>query len=72
MGLGPQKLTQLVDLLGHLLSRNHVSNFSDLGPPHPLKMLGGLNNYNEQNVIDDVIFFRKLKLGRLNWEIGPK
>ena len=37
MGLGPQnstkKLTQLVDLLGHLLSRNHVSNFSDLGPP---------------------------------------
>ena len=37
MGLGPQnstkKLTQLVDLLGHLLSRNHVSNFSDLGTP---------------------------------------
>ena len=37
MGLGPQnltkKLTQLVDLSGHLLSRNHVSNFSDLGPP---------------------------------------
>ena len=36
-GLGPQnptkKLTHLVDLLGHLLSRNHVSNFSDLGPP---------------------------------------
>ena len=36
-GLGPQnptkKLTHLVDLLDHLLSRNHVSNFSDLGPP---------------------------------------
>ena len=31
-GLGTQnptkKLTHLVDLLGHLLSRNHVSNFS--------------------------------------------
>ena len=40
MSLGPQnptkKLTHLVDLLGHLLSRNHVSNFSDLGPPPPL------------------------------------
>ena len=37
MSLGPQNptknLTHLVDLLGHLLSRNHVSNFSDLGPP---------------------------------------
>ena len=36
---GPQnttkKLTHLVHLLGHLLSRNHVSNFSDLGPPPP-------------------------------------
>ena len=35
MSLGPQnptkKLTHLVDLLGHLLSRNHVSNFSDSG-----------------------------------------
>ena len=31
------KLTHLVNLLGHLLSRNHVSNFSDLEPPpcHP-------------------------------------
>ena len=39
MSLGPQnsfkKVTHLVDLLGHLLSRNHVSNFSDLGPPPP-------------------------------------
>ena len=39
MSLGPQnptkKLTHLVDLLGHLLSQNHVSNFSDLGPPPP-------------------------------------
>ena len=39
MSPGPQnpteKLTHLVDLLGHLLSRNHVSNFSDLGPPPP-------------------------------------
>ena len=39
MSLGPQnrtkKLTHLVDLLGHLLSRNHVYNFSDLGPPPP-------------------------------------
>ena len=25
-----KKFTQLVDFLGHLLSRNHVSNFSDL------------------------------------------
>ena len=36
MGLGPQnptkKLTHLVDLLGHLLSRKCVSNFFDLGP----------------------------------------
>ena len=35
MGLGPRnptkKLTHLVDLLGHLLFLNHVSNFSDLG-----------------------------------------
>ena len=34
---GPQnptkKLTHLVDILGHLLSRNHVSNFFDLGTP---------------------------------------
>ena len=34
MSLGPQNpnkmLTYLVDLLGNLLSRNHVSNFSDL------------------------------------------
>ena len=30
-----QKLTHLVDLLGHLLSRNYVSKFSDLGPPPP-------------------------------------
>ena len=34
MGLGPQIpteiLTDLVDFLGHMLSRNHVSNFSDL------------------------------------------
>ena len=32
---GPQnptkKLTHLVEILGHLLSRNHVSNFFDLG-----------------------------------------
>ena len=28
-----KKLTHLVDLLGHLLSRNCVSIFSDLGPP---------------------------------------
>ena len=39
MSLGPQNptttLTHLVDLLGHLLSRNHASNFSDLGPPPP-------------------------------------
>ena len=34
--LGPKKV-HLVDLLGHLLSRNHVSNFSDLGPPPPLR-----------------------------------
>ena len=44
MGLGPQnstkKMTQSVDLLGHLLSRNNVSNFLDLGPPSPLKILG--------------------------------
>ena len=39
MGLGPQnpnkKWTHLVDLLGHLLSRNFVSNSSDpaLTPP---------------------------------------
>ena len=36
MSLGPQnptkKLTHWVDLLGHLLSRNYVSNLSDLGP----------------------------------------
>ena len=34
MSLGHQnqtkKLTHLVDLLGHLLSRNHVSSFSEL------------------------------------------
>ena len=30
-----KKLIHLVHLLGHLLSRNHVSNFSDLGPPPP-------------------------------------
>ena len=37
ISLGPQnstkKLTQLVELLALLLSRNHVFNFSDLGPP---------------------------------------
>ena len=42
-GLGSQnpnkKLTHLVDLLGHPLSRNHLSNFSDLAPPL-LKFLG--------------------------------
>ena len=36
---GPQnptkKLTHLVEILGHLLSRNHVSNFFDLGTPPP-------------------------------------
>ena len=26
-----KKLTHLVEILGHLLSRNHVSNFFDLG-----------------------------------------
>ena len=35
LSLGPQnrtkKLTHLVELLSHLLSRNQVSNFSDLG-----------------------------------------
>ena len=40
--LGPQnptkKLTHSVELLGYLLSRNHVSKFSDLGPPPPLKL----------------------------------
>ena len=39
MSLGPQNptktLTHLVNLLGHPLSRNHLSNFSDLGPPSP-------------------------------------
>ena len=39
MSLGPQnptkKLTVWVKLLGHLLSRNHVSNFFDLGLPPP-------------------------------------
>ena len=39
MGLRPKNpitnLTHLVDLSGHLLSRNHVSNFFDLGPPSP-------------------------------------
>ena len=37
LGLGSQntikKLPHLVDPLGHLLSRNHVSKFFDLGPP---------------------------------------
>ena len=41
LSLDPQiptkKLTHLVEFLGHPLSRNHVSNFSDLGnPPPPL------------------------------------
>ena len=39
MSLGPQnptkKLTHWEDLLGHLLSRNNVSNFSVLGTPPP-------------------------------------
>ena len=43
---GPQnptkKLNHLVDILGHLLSRNHVSNFFDLGtPPLPKENLFG-------------------------------
>ena len=30
-----KKLTHWADLLGHLLSRNNVSKFSDLGHPSP-------------------------------------
>ena len=32
---GTPMLTHLMDLLGYLLSRNHVYNFSDLAPPPP-------------------------------------
>ena len=44
-GVAPQnptkKLTHLVDLLGHLLSRNRVSNFSDLTKQIPSPRLEG-------------------------------
>ena len=59
-----KKLTRLVNLLGHLLvlSPNHVSNFSDLGPPPP-KMLCNCKK-TLCNIIFDISVGIKTKLSR--------
>ena len=68
MGLGPRIpakiLTQLVDLLGQLLSPNHVLTFSGLNPsPHRCKKIffSGSRIFSEKNSVR--IFLKRSSLG---------